>query len=655
MAHKKNLFRKTDYIYIFLLIVISLLTTSQTATFGFVWDDNDFFIKHSYFNSGWGCMFDVFNPLRPNQPIYTPLTSFIYFIFFKIFNASSMPYHIINIIIYTLTCILIYKFYHFTIKNNGIAFVGAAIFTVLPVHTEVFSWICANGYLLCGLFLMAALNIFIVMLSKKSRVFYLTLFFFFYIAALLSQPAASLLPLLLLLYGYCFAWRRFNFTLKLSIPMFILSGTIFVLSKIAVVPLRFTNPEPLELITKITLFAVNVSKLFIPWNLSPLHPSSQNLHYPQAFSLYGIFFLILFASLFFIANNKIYRFTLLWIFVCLLPYSHLLFNSPITTADRYLYFASVAASLLTACILFKLSFYGNYILLNKKRIFILVSLLTIIFYAFTTHSYSNIWKNNLSLWKHAVIKYPCDDTINLNYAYSLAENDKNEESLYYYKQGMKINPLASRSYNGIVKVLQKMHRYEESLPYSVKAVKISPDDWKVHQLLVKAYFMTGAYDKANREALITSEKTANQNLTPEEKIQVYQTLSLTSYYNANIDRFVKYASAYMNLLPILPSEIKQGLNFHEQKKYKKASEFYILYLKSSNQETPDIERLLHAAQLSETYGEKADTVLFSTIQSIKGATEQIYRKNSAKASDLLENAQKKDPYSPEIKFMRKRL
>ena len=228
--------------YHFLLIPILFLLTLNLFVFlpsmkgGFLWDDRYFisenqdilsrgFLKRflvSPFGGAEGL--DENSPLAgPSRQFYRPLTSFSYWLAFKIWGLNPAAFHLTNILLHLLNSILLFVLLLRFGAGRTASFSGALLFSVFPVHFESVSWISGRTDLLSFLFAALSLLFFLGFLEKKGglRLIVSSLFF---LAALLAKENVILLPLLLLL---VLCWRRR--TAKEVLLLLLPFGIVFVI------------------------------------------------------------------------------------------------------------------------------------------------------------------------------------------------------------------------------------------------------------------------------------------------------------------------------------------------------------------------------------------------------------------------------------------
>ena len=94
---------------------------------------------------------------------YRPLTLTTFAIERSMFDADPIFSHLIQVILYALTVLILFKLLLqlFGESKIGLAFGITALFMVHPIHTEVVANVKSRDELLCALFLFLSLHLFI--------------------------------------------------------------------------------------------------------------------------------------------------------------------------------------------------------------------------------------------------------------------------------------------------------------------------------------------------------------------------------------------------------------------------------------------------------------------------------------------------------------
>ncbi|MFM2135605.1 MAG: hypothetical protein RL021_1005, partial [Bacteroidota bacterium] len=131
--------------YTWILLLVVLFMYGKTMKFGFVLDDDLFIRNNPVVQRGVSGIPDAFN--RPslehfkgsNFQMYRPAVITAFCIEQSIFRFEPGPYHFVNLLLYSLICLLVYRLCRnlFPKVHPGFAFLAALVYAVHPVHSEV--------------------------------------------------------------------------------------------------------------------------------------------------------------------------------------------------------------------------------------------------------------------------------------------------------------------------------------------------------------------------------------------------------------------------------------------------------------------------------------------------------------------------------------
>ena len=160
---------------------------------------------------------------------YHPLVIISYAWEYFFFKLNPAPYHIVNMIIHLLNCVLVFYFILRLGSSIPVAFITGLLFGIHPLHVESVAWISERKDVLYAFFYLISLICYLSYLEKRPGYKYYFFAMFFFILSLLSKPMAVTLPLILFLMDY-FNERKIDYrSIIEKIPFFtlsILSGVV---------------------------------------------------------------------------------------------------------------------------------------------------------------------------------------------------------------------------------------------------------------------------------------------------------------------------------------------------------------------------------------------------------------------------------------------
>lgn len=203
----------TPRIFLFSVVIITVLLYLPSLNAQFLSDDNIYVLKNQRLQAM--TLLDSWKLLltRTNNYEYLPVRDFSYLIDFSLFGLNPVGYHLHNILIYVVTCIVVWFFSRSIYSLFGedidsdhelrFAAIVTALFAIHPAHVESVAWISGRKDLLSGLFCMLALWRFTSALKVVSGMQWrLGVAYLFFLLGLLSKSTIVPLPIIAFIIGY---------------------------------------------------------------------------------------------------------------------------------------------------------------------------------------------------------------------------------------------------------------------------------------------------------------------------------------------------------------------------------------------------------------------------------------------------------------------
>ena len=104
-------------------------------------------------------------------PVYRPTSMIVFAIAWQLFPNSPQVYHFINVLLYAITCGLIFLLLCECFKEQGLIlpFVCSLLYATHPIHTEVVNYIKSLDEILCCLFGILSLRYLLRYASSGSK------------------------------------------------------------------------------------------------------------------------------------------------------------------------------------------------------------------------------------------------------------------------------------------------------------------------------------------------------------------------------------------------------------------------------------------------------------------------------------------------------
>jgi tetratricopeptide (TPR) repeat protein len=147
-----------------LLLLASVFVHWPGSRADFSYDDRDFVETNQSIRTLAGALAAFGEPFPPHQPqraLYRPLTNLSYAFDHAIWGEQARGYHLANVALYAIVVLLVYGLARAYLPAPGYAFSVALLFSVHPVHCDAVDSIAGRSEILCLLFSLVALLLFL--------------------------------------------------------------------------------------------------------------------------------------------------------------------------------------------------------------------------------------------------------------------------------------------------------------------------------------------------------------------------------------------------------------------------------------------------------------------------------------------------------------
>lgn len=524
---------------------------------------------------------------------YRPLVLITFALEYQFFGRNPYLSHLINILLYAFTCVLIFYFLKNHVKfiswyslpqkkppgEPGILFALfiTLLFTAHPLHTEVVDNLKSRDELLSMLFSLLASLSFLNYAdeAKKSQLF--SGFLFFFLAMLSKKSAAVFIVIIPLLLYFLkdFSWKKLGAITCLGVAA-ILFYIGFKNAMLSEKPLRafqyFENP----------LFFERGLTNSIPAGLYTLWKYIELLVFPHPLSYYYGYnqvpvagwnnpkvwiSLVFHAGIFFLAikwfkAKHILSLAILFYLVALFPFSNIVIPAVGIIGERFAYVSSLGFCIATAYLLMKL-FRIPLEVIEKKSMegskwpspfFTLTGLVILALYSFKTITRNHDWKDHLTLYRHdikhlgnsAKAHAMISNTIYpdlFKMPAGIQKNNLINECIFHYKKALEIYPDYTVSNNNIGSIyFTFLGDFNTALPYFKRAVQLDSNYLEAYYNLAYTYEKLGMPDSAvlNFEKVLTIKPTY---------VQAYERMNSIYFSTGNFDQAIELNLRAAGVMP----------------------------------------------------------------------------------------------------------
>jgi len=530
---KPAAFKRTTVISIATIIVASAGLYAGTLFNGFVFDDTIQILQNPWirdvkyvpaiFSSGVSAFSTGIhgNYYAEVNYYYRPLMHLVYMLAYHIFGGAPWGFHLVNLILHCSVCVMVYLLARDIFGASSMStlhsppfssecvatptdpspVIAALLFAAHPIHTEAVAWAACLPELLFTL--LCSISFYFYIRTNPQGKFLqgyriLSLLSFFF--GILSKETALVLPLMFIAYDFLLRKEKtiVSVYLKQYVPYFLGIGLYFVLRVRAlngIVPQKNADVSIYGLIINIcSLFRQYLAKLVFPINLSVFHvfhPISSISELPEIASLFvtGLFVAV---GLLTLRKNRFVFFSLVMIFVPLLPVFYIPALSANAFTERYLYFPSLGFALLSA------SLVNQGMLIMRDAAMRVITLTVIVFclYSMGTISRNGVWKDDYTLFSDAVKKAPDGAIPHLGLGVALLNRGKLDEALNEFKNSLELNPDYELAHYNLGLAFLKKGLAENAIEQFEIALRLNPRHAEAHNDLAMAYYATGEKNKA---------------------------------------------------------------------------------------------------------------------------------------------------------------
>jgi hypothetical protein len=193
IPEKRNALRNRLALLIF---IFSFVLYAQSISFDFVLDDEASVKENTLVQQGVSAIPELLKTdswhgaeMGVKIPIYRPGSFVMFAVIWQFFPDSPAVYHFVNVLLYALTCALLFLLLSrlFSKQNIFFPFACALLYAAHPLHTEVVSNIKSADEILCFLFGIVAMFTAIKFAEKRSPLLLLLLVIFYFLSVLSKE------------------------------------------------------------------------------------------------------------------------------------------------------------------------------------------------------------------------------------------------------------------------------------------------------------------------------------------------------------------------------------------------------------------------------------------------------------------------------------
>jgi tetratricopeptide (TPR) repeat protein len=510
-----------------LTAAIAFLVYAQTIGYGFALDDYSVILENSSTKLGIGEIgLFLKTSLRHgyvfiSDDLYRPLTKSVYALQWSLAPNSAFPGHLMNVALFTMTCWIIYRSVSRWTNSALTGFITAALFAVMPVHTEAVANIKSIDEILAFLFGILSLNSFYRSATegRKSQLYLGLLFFLLALAS--KESSITLLAVIpLVLYFFTDSRQGKLFTpvaFALVVVLFFLAVRQGILGEnSSVTPsaadnmLMITSDKLTQKITAIALLGryLWVTLLGFPLSFDLSYPAlkpvtAADWQFLVAFLMLTALFI--FALVRFKKRDPL-SFALLFFFITASVSSNIFITIGTHWGERLMYLPSFGIAMAVAILI------NRYIQpeqeFTKRTVAFGITSLLVLVLGGITIARNPAWENNSALYASGLKSAPQSARTNYYMGNHLGKEEQwkgraQEEinkllrtAIAYLDTSIKLYPYFSDAFNQKGLCYFRLKEYDKAAISYNEGLKINPNDPTIHNNIGTIFFETRQYDQA---------------------------------------------------------------------------------------------------------------------------------------------------------------
>ncbi len=536
-----------------ILVFVSLLPYSNALLNGFVYDDTTQILDNPYIVS-FRHLGQVFTTAVWSYVgsggytnYYRPVMTFGYMLCFRVFGTAPYGFHLANILLHAAAVCMLYVLTKRMFGNRLVAFLAAALFALLPIHTESVDWVAAVTDLEVTLFFLLTFWFFLRVPSEEGKrsggaVVGMALSFSL---ALCSKEQALMLPFLATAYEHFYRgdrsytkWAqkvsRYYLLWVLTFAYLLFRQHVFG----AFAPI-IGHPEVSRygaFLSGIALLGGYIWKLIWPFRLCAFymfHPSTSVLD-PRVLASLAALAACAGLFVFLWKHNRLASFGMVWFFATIAPVLNVrVLASDNVFAERYLYPPSAGFCWLAALGLVKVwSRFANRSVAWRWAYAGILGVLAVVF-AVRIVTRNRIWRDEITFysatlqsspdavpiynnlgsvywnrgdvdaaerqWQKALTFVPDSPTLLNNLGLVYMERRELPKAVEYFRKSADTKPAFPDPHLNLGVAYQQMGLKDEAEVQYLTAVSLAPLNLHIHNRLGTLYLDEGQVQKAEKQ------------------------------------------------------------------------------------------------------------------------------------------------------------
>ena len=513
--------KKSTILVILVLTIISLFIYWPVQDYEFINYDDQLYVTEVYGPKENIITFkdisDSFTDFRAGN--WHPLTMISHMLDWQLFGYNAGGHHWTSLIIHIFNTMLLFLLFRSLTGAIWKSAFVAALFAVHPLNVESVVWIAERKNVLSTFFWILTMLFYVRYVKQPGWKRYLPVFICFALG-LMSKPMLVTLPFVLLLIDYWPLNRtaintqnenqsgiqtplkvgkaKLGLLILEKIPLFILTAificvTLYTQQKVkAVVSLDFL-PLVTRISNAIVSYGLYIKKMFWPVDLAVIYPYV-NSPAEQIWVMTTLLVTITVIVCKYFLRYPYWAVGWFWYVGTLVPVIGIVQVGSQSMADRYAYIPLIGLFVMTA--------WGMGYVFRKiftTKVLAIISGMILVVLIIISCYQVRYWKNNLTLFNHAVAVTKDNVAAHSNIAGELIMQNKVKEALHHCQIALSLDPT---NYKTLVKIAWAYYLLDEkdkAIDVLRLAIKVQPEQIRAYNDLFIFLRQTGKAEEALQE------------------------------------------------------------------------------------------------------------------------------------------------------------
>lgn len=454
------------------LLVAVLAVYGQVLSHSFVtYDDPIYVTENPEVRAGltWDSVVWAFTTFRDSN--WFPLTWLSHMLDCQVFGLDSGWHHLTNVWLHALSTLLLFGVLRRMTGARWRSAMVALVFAVHPLHVESVAWIAERKDVLSAFFWMLTLWAYASYAARPGRARYLLTLFVFCVG-LMAKPMLVTLPVVLLLLDYWPLRRglRISEKLPLLVASIAASAVTFIAhQKGGAVASMELVPLAVRCENALITYVGYILKTFWPTHLAVFYPYSlEPLLVPAVFAAIALAAITALVMRW-LPQRPYLAVGWFWYVVTLVPVIGLIQTGAQARADRYTYIPMIGLAIALVWGIAE-------VLAPWPQV--RVALATAVGVACLTLTWFQVeyWRDDLSLYQHAIDAVPDNYIARFNLASALESQGRSAEAVAQLRETVRVRPLYVPARAELGQLLARQGQLDEALRELQTAVKLRPND-----------------------------------------------------------------------------------------------------------------------------------------------------------------------------------